>query len=69
LLIINNFWRFSGTDITAMQARAIIGAGCELVKEGIKAIPEIMIPVVAVDKKLKHKEEIVRKTADEVKKY
>ena len=53
-------------DITAMQARAIIGAGCELVKEGIKAIPEIMIPVVAVDKELKHQEEIVRQTADEV---
>jgi pyruvate,orthophosphate dikinase len=33
--------------ITEMQCRAIIGAACELQKEGIDARPEIMVPLVS----------------------
>ena len=33
--------------IVEMQCRAIIGAACELVKEGIDAKPEIMVPLVS----------------------
>ena len=33
-------------EITEMQARAIIEAACQLNKEGLKVVPEIMIPLV-----------------------
>ncbi|UCG91981.1 MAG: pyruvate, phosphate dikinase, partial [candidate division WOR-3 bacterium] len=33
-------------EITEMQARAIFEAACEVTKQGIKVIPEVMIPVV-----------------------
>ena len=33
--------------ITEMQCRAIIGAACELKKEGVDARPEIMVPLVS----------------------
>jgi len=40
-------------EISRMQARAIMEAACELVKEeSIEVLPEIMIPLVAVDKEL-----------------
>ncbi len=45
-----------------MQARAIIEACLELKAEGIKAIPEIMIPLVGTVKELKLQEELVRST-------
>src|SRR5256886_4205790 len=40
-------------EITEMQTRAIIEAACELAKEGIKVVPEIMIPLVGHVKELK----------------
>src|SRR5262249_1706118 len=33
-------------EITEMQTRAIIEAACQLNKEGLKIVPEIMIPLV-----------------------
>ena len=39
-------------EITSMQARAIFEAAAELIKEGLKVKPEIMIPVVCVDKEI-----------------
>jgi pyruvate,orthophosphate dikinase len=33
--------------ITEMQCRAIIGAACELIKEGVDVRPEIMVPLVS----------------------
>ena len=33
-------------EITEMQTRAIIEAACQLNKEGLKVVPEIMIPLV-----------------------
>ncbi len=53
-------------EITEMQARAIIEAALNTQAKGIKAIPEIMIPLTGTEKELKYQEEIVRKTAEQV---
>jgi len=53
-------------EITEMQVRAILEAACEVKKEGIEAIPEIMIPLVGFKNELKNQEEVVRKTASMV---
>lgn len=53
-------------EITEMQIRAILESTAELLKEGKKIYPEIMIPVVGVDKELKHQKQIVEKIHDEV---
>jgi len=53
-------------EITEMQARAIIEAALNLKKKRIKALPEIMIPLVGTLKELKMQEEIVRNTAEKV---
>ena len=55
-------------EIYAMQAQAIMEAACELAKQKIKIIPEIMIPLVAHVNELKIMRELVIKTADEVQK-
>lgn len=49
-------------EIVEMQVRAIMEAACELTKEGVKVIPEIMIPLVG------HKNEIkvLKEKLDEV---
>jgi len=49
-----------------MQARAIIEASCELAKEGIKVIPEIMIPLVGNVNELANQKEVVVEVAEEV---
>ncbi len=53
-------------EITEMQARAIIEASCELAKEGIKVIPEIMIPLVGNVNELANQKEVVVEVAEEV---
>ncbi len=53
-------------EITAMQARSIFEAAVAATKEGIKVIPEIMIPLVGFQNELKNQEQVVRKVADEV---
>ena len=50
-------------EITAMQARAILEAACDLKIEGEKVHPEIMIPLAAFLTELRNQEEIVRTTA------
>jgi len=52
-------------EITEMQAKAIISAACELAKEGIKVVPEIMIPLVGNIKELQDQKAIVVRVADE----
>jgi len=52
-------------EITEMQARAIIEAACEVRKEGVKVLPEIMIPVVAELNEFKNQKEIVVRIAEE----
>src|SRR3989454_3517379 len=52
-------------EITEMQTRAIIEAACLLNKEGIKVVPEIMIPLVGIPKELKDQKAIVDRVAEE----
>jgi pyruvate,orthophosphate dikinase len=53
-------------EITEMQARAIIEAACQVTKEGKKVIPEIMIPLVGLEKELELQKEICDRVAKEV---
>ena len=46
-------------EVTAMQARAIFEAAAELLKDGRKPHPEIMVPVVCDANELKHQKEII----------
>jgi pyruvate, orthophosphate dikinase len=53
-------------EITAMQARAIFEAACEVKKAGIPVSPEVMIPLVGFKKELDNQEKIVRDMAAKV---
>jgi len=53
-------------EITEMQARAILEAACEVKKEGVDVLPEIMIPLVGHKNELKHQREVVDRVAKEV---
>jgi pyruvate, orthophosphate dikinase len=53
-------------EITEMQTRAIIEAACQLAKEGIKVVPEIMIPLVGLVKELRDQKAVVVRVAGEV---
>ena len=53
-------------EISEMQARAIFEAAAEVQKEGLKAKPEIMIPLVGFPKELQLQLEIVHRVAEEV---
>jgi pyruvate,orthophosphate dikinase len=52
-------------EITEMQTRAIIEAACQLKKEGIEVVPEIMIPLVGLVKELRDQKAIVDRVAAE----
>jgi len=53
-------------EVSAMQIRAIFEAAAELIKEGKKPYPEIMIPVVCDVKELYDQLQITRKVYQEV---
>ena len=53
-------------EITEMQIRAIFEAAVELIKNGKKAFPEIMVPVTCTVNELKDQKRIVEKVYDEV---
>jgi len=53
-------------EITEMQARAIFEATCVVHKEGIKVIPEIMVPLISHVNEYKLQEAIIRRTAEQV---
>ena len=53
-------------EITAMQARAILEAACEVEQEGIDVHPEIMIPLVGHVNELKNQKRLVDQVAKEV---
>ncbi len=52
-------------EVTEMQIRAIFEAAAELMLEGKKPFPEIMIPVLAVDTELKHQKGLIAKVYTE----
>jgi pyruvate,orthophosphate dikinase len=57
-------------EITEMQAKAVFAAACELVRDGIKVRPEVMIPLVGNVNELANQREIVEKIAAAmIKKY
>jgi len=53
-------------EITEMQARAIFEAACEVAAEGVKVLPEVMIPLVGHVRELALQRELVDKVAAEV---
>jgi pyruvate,orthophosphate dikinase len=53
-------------EISETQTRAIIEAALILKKKGIKAVPEIMIPLTGTLAEMKMQEDIVRATAEQV---
>ena len=52
-------------EITEMQTRAIIEAACRLHREGLKVVPEIMIPLVGHVKELRDQKLVVDRVAME----
>ena len=46
-------------EITKMQATAIFNATEQLIKDGYKPKPEIMIPLIGTDKEFIHQREII----------
>lgn len=55
-------------EIYEMQAQAIMEAACELVKEKVKVIPEIMIPLVGHVNELQRMRDVVVSVAERVQK-
>jgi pyruvate,orthophosphate dikinase len=53
-------------EITRMQARAIFEAAADVKLEGINVHPEIMIPLVGVDKELENQVKIVHEAAERI---
>ncbi|MBN2100534.1 pyruvate, phosphate dikinase [Candidatus Dojkabacteria bacterium] len=53
-------------EITEMQVKAIINAAVEVTKKGVKAIPEIEIPVTSHVRELEILRDVTVKTADEI---
>ena len=53
-------------EITEMQARAIMEAACKLTKDGGKAVPEIMIPLVGDVRELRDQKAVVTRVAEAV---
>jgi pyruvate,orthophosphate dikinase len=53
-------------EITEMQTRAIIEAALNLKAKGIKALPEIMIPLIGTVQEFENQEKIIRATAEKI---
>jgi len=53
-------------EIAEMQARAILEAAVNMSKNGIKVMPDIMVPLIGTPAELKNQESLIRKTAETV---
>jgi pyruvate,orthophosphate dikinase len=53
-------------EIYETQVRAIMEAACNLAREGVRVIPEIMIPIVGIEEELKRMRRLTVETADAV---
>ncbi len=53
-------------ELTRMQVRAIFEAACEVTREGVKAIPEIMIPLTSHVNELRRQREVLEAEAAQV---
>jgi pyruvate,orthophosphate dikinase len=57
-------------EITRMQVQAIMEAACEVTREGIRVVPEIMIPLVGLAAEMKAQKDLVREVAaDTMRRY
>ncbi len=52
-------------EISRMQVQAIFEAACELNREGIRARPEVMIPLVSMASEMKAQKDLIVRTATE----
>ncbi len=52
-------------EITKMQARAVFEAACEVEKEGVNVLPEVMIPLVGIEAELRSQRIVVEESAKE----
>jgi pyruvate,orthophosphate dikinase len=53
-------------EITRMQARAIFEAAVNVQREGVKPVPEIMVPLVGMVEELRRQRKLILEVADEV---
>ena len=53
-------------EITEMQARAVFEAACQVIKEGKKVIPEVLIPLIGNVTELSNQRAVVEHTAKQV---
>ncbi|CAN5690416.1 pyruvate, phosphate dikinase [soil metagenome] len=53
-------------EITYMQARAIFEAARNVGQDGVRALPEVMVPLVATEEELSRQREIIQQAASEV---
>ncbi len=53
-------------EITEMQVRAIFEAACNVYKEGVRVLPEVMVPLVGNITEIKEQKKIVVRVAEEV---
>ncbi len=53
-------------EITEMQSRAILEAAVELNQEGVRVLPEIMVPLVGTLHEFRDQKELIRRTAAKV---
>jgi pyruvate, orthophosphate dikinase len=53
-------------EITEMQTRAIFEAAAAVTKDGVRVLPEIMVPLVASEKELERQRAVITAIADEV---
>ncbi len=53
-------------EITQMQTRAILGAALDLKKEGVVALPEIMVPLTGIVNEFANQESIIRAEAEKL---
>ena len=57
-------------EITRMQVQAIMEAACEVTREGIRVVPEIMIPLVGLAAEMKAQKDLAREVAaDTMRRY
>ncbi len=53
-------------EITEMQTRAIFEAACNVYKEGVKVIPEVMVPLVGNVSEIREQKRIIKRVAEKV---
>jgi len=53
-------------EITRMQVTAIMEAATAVAQEGVKAVPEIMVPLVAMVTEMKAQKDVIQEVAEEV---